>query len=112
MNKVLLHQKINISKLLLISFSSIMILIIYGCFKNGILLYQKGLISFFMIFRPIYFVLIPLAISIFIKYLKTKRIRIDFDETKNSYKTAYEFKDIKKDKWDILNKFIDEKQKK
>lgn len=39
-------------------------------------------------------------------------IRIDFDETKNSYKTAYEFKDIKKDKWDILNKFIDEKQKK
>ena len=39
-------------------------------------------------------------------------IRIDFDETNNSYKTAYEFKDIKKDKWDILNKFIDEKLKK
>jgi len=39
-------------------------------------------------------------------------IRIDFDETNNAYKTAYEFKDIKKEKWVILNKFIDEKQKK
>lgn len=39
-------------------------------------------------------------------------VRIDFDETNNAYKTAYEFKDIKKEKWVILNKFIDEKQKK
>ena len=38
-------------------------------------------------------------------------IRIDFDETNNSYKTAYEFKDIKKEKRNILNKFIDEKLK-
>jgi c-di-GMP-binding flagellar brake protein YcgR len=39
-------------------------------------------------------------------------IRIDFDETNNSFKTAYEFKDIKKDKWSLLNKFIDERLKK
>ena len=39
-------------------------------------------------------------------------IRIDFDETNNTYKTAYEFKDIKKEKWNLLNKFSDEKLKK
>lgn len=39
-------------------------------------------------------------------------IRTDIDETNNTYKTAYEFKDIKKEKWTILNKFIDEKIKK
>lgn len=38
-------------------------------------------------------------------------IRVDFDETTNNCKTAYEFKDIKKDKWDMLNKFLAEKLK-
>ena len=38
-------------------------------------------------------------------------IRVDFDDTSNNCKTAYEFKDIKKDKWDILNKFLAEKLK-
>ncbi|OOM71445.1 hypothetical protein CLPUN_49740 [Clostridium puniceum] len=38
-------------------------------------------------------------------------IRTDFDEVSNNCKTAYEFKDIKKDKWDMLNKFISEKLK-
>lgn len=36
-------------------------------------------------------------------------VRVDFDKENNNCKTAYEFKDIKKDKWDILNKFIDDK---
>lgn len=36
-------------------------------------------------------------------------VRVDFDEANNNCKTAYEFKDIKKDKWEILTKFIDEK---
>lgn len=39
-------------------------------------------------------------------------IRTDFDQISNSYKTAYEFKDIKNEKRNILNKFIDEKLKK
>lgn len=36
-------------------------------------------------------------------------VRVDFDEVNNNCKTAYEFKDIKKDKWEILTKFLDEK---
>ena len=38
-------------------------------------------------------------------------VRVDFDEINNNCKTAFEFKDINKDKWDILNKFLDEKLK-
>lgn len=38
-------------------------------------------------------------------------VRVDFDEANNNCKTAYEFKDIKKDKWEILTKFLDEKFK-
>ena len=38
-------------------------------------------------------------------------VRVDFDEINNTYKTAFEFKDIDKDKWQILNKFLDEKLK-
>ena len=36
-------------------------------------------------------------------------VRVDFDEINNNCKTAFEFKHIKNDKWDILNKFLDEK---
>ncbi len=38
-------------------------------------------------------------------------IRVDFNESNNNCKTAYEFKDIKNDKWDILNKFLAERLK-
>lgn len=36
-------------------------------------------------------------------------VRVDFDEMNNNCKTALEFKDIEKDKLEILNKFIDDK---
>ena len=38
-------------------------------------------------------------------------VRVDFDEINNNCKTAFEFKYIEKDKWKILNKFLDEKSK-
>lgn len=38
-------------------------------------------------------------------------LRVDFDEIHNNYKTTLEFKYIEKDKWEILNKFLDEKLK-
>lgn len=38
-------------------------------------------------------------------------VRTDFDELNNKYKTAFEFKDIEKDKLEILNKFLDKKPK-
>ena len=38
-------------------------------------------------------------------------IRVDFDEIANNCKTALEFKYIEKDKWELLNKFLDEKSK-
>jgi len=33
-------------------------------------------------------------------------VRIDFDKVNNTYKTAFEFKDIDKDKWQILKNFL------
>jgi len=38
-------------------------------------------------------------------------IRVDFDEINNDYKTAFEFRDMDKDKRIMLNKFLDEKSK-
>ena len=38
-------------------------------------------------------------------------VRSDFDKINSNYKTAFEFKYIEKDKWTLLNKFIDEKSK-
>jgi c-di-GMP-binding flagellar brake protein YcgR len=38
-------------------------------------------------------------------------VRVDFDEINNDYKTAFEFKDMDKNKWTLLNKFLDEKSK-
>lgn len=33
-------------------------------------------------------------------------VRIDFDKTNNTYKTSFEFKDIDKNKWELLKNFL------
>lgn len=38
-------------------------------------------------------------------------IRVDFDEINNNCKSAFEFKHIEKNKWEMLNKFLAEKSK-
>ena len=38
-------------------------------------------------------------------------VRVCFDEINNNCKTAFEFKHIENDKWELLNKFLDEKLK-
>ena len=45
-------------------------LLIYGVYKNGYLIYEKGLINFFDILKPLYLVLI----GIIIKYEYSKGI--------------------------------------
>ncbi len=55
----------------------------YGLYKNGFLVYQKGLISFGLIFKPLYLVLITLGIYELI-YLVTKR-KLGFDYDVISY---------------------------
>ena len=54
-------------------------LIIYGIFKNGYLIYEKNLINIFMIFKPLYLVLIGVVIKIVIDFIKYKKIKFDYN---------------------------------
>jgi len=54
-------------------------LIIYAIYKNGYLLYQKNLINFINIFKPLYLVIISIIIKIVIDLIKYKKIKIDYN---------------------------------
>jgi hypothetical protein len=79
MNKVYLHKNITLNKILIYFFSSIFLLIIYGTYKNGILLYQKHLISFLGLLKPLYLFLFPFLIFYIYNVLIKKNSKINFD---------------------------------
>lgn len=54
-------------------------LVIYACYKNGYLLYQKNLINFFSIFKPLYLVLISIGIKVIIDLIRYKKINLDYE---------------------------------
>lgn len=54
-------------------------LIIYGIYKNGYLIYQKGLIDFFAIFKPLIFIGISLIGYTIYIYLKEKRFKLNYE---------------------------------
>ena len=43
-------------------------LIIYGLYKNGYLIYKKGLISIWLLFKPLYLVLIGIIIKVMFSF--------------------------------------------
>jgi len=53
--------------------------ILYGIYKNGFLLYQKNLISVLEILKPLYLVLISVAIKIIVDLIKDKKINFDYN---------------------------------
>ena len=54
-------------------------LIIYGIFKNGYLIYEKGYINFYQIFKPLYLVLIGIIIKLLIDLIRYHKIKIDYN---------------------------------
>ena len=54
-------------------------LIIYGIFKNGYLIYEKGYINFYQIFKPLYLVLIGIIIKFIIDLIRYHKIKIDYN---------------------------------
>lgn len=54
-------------------------LILYGLYKNGYLLYNKKLVSLLYVFKPLYFVLIGVAIKLLYDIIKNKKLLIDYD---------------------------------
>jgi len=67
------------SKLIIENICLLIPLIIYGIYKNGYLVYQKGLINFINIFKPLYLVLISVFIKLIIDLIKYKKIKIDYN---------------------------------
>ena len=54
-------------------------LIIYGIFKNGYLIYEKGYINFYQIFKPLYLPLIGIIIKLIIDLIRYHKIKIDYN---------------------------------
>ena len=54
-------------------------LLLYGIYKNGYLIYNKGLINIYMILKPLYLVGISFLIKIVFDLIRYKKIKIDYD---------------------------------
>ncbi len=54
-------------------------LIIYGIFKNGYLLYERNLIPFYIIFKPLYLTIISILIKFFFDFITTKKINVNYN---------------------------------
>ena len=55
-----IKTKITNKKIIILYYLNIFILTFYSLYKNGILLYNKGLINFKYIFKPLLLVLIAI----------------------------------------------------
>ncbi len=74
MNKVYAHKNKDYSKYINKIIISLIPLILYGIYKNGIILYTNKYINIVDIFKPLFIPLIGLIIGILIDYLKHKKI--------------------------------------
>ncbi len=69
----------SVKKLVLENIFLLVPLIIYGIYKNGYLIYEKGYISLVNIFKPLFLVIIALIIKLIIDLVKYKKINIDYN---------------------------------
>lgn len=75
-NRVFFHNKVNIKNIVISYLLCLIPLILYGIYKNGILLYTRDLISFLSIFKIIYLLIIGLLIYILVDILIFKKKEI------------------------------------
>lgn len=76
-------------RIILIYYINIIILLLLGFYKNGILLYNKNLISFMGMFKTIIMIFLSIFITYVIKYIFLSVIKKD-DNYKNLVINAYE----------------------
>lgn len=72
-------KKYNIKKLVMQNIYLLLPLLGYALYKNGYLIYEKKLISFISIFKPLYLVLISVLIKIIIDLIRYKKIIINYE---------------------------------
>ena len=75
-NRAFFHNKVNIKNIVISYLLCLIPLILYGIYKNGILLYTRDLISFLSIFKIIYLLIISLLIYILVDILIFKKKEI------------------------------------
>ena len=88
MSSYLKSKNSNI-KIIAIYYVVIMLLTIFAVYKNGIILYQKNLISFIEIFKPLLIVLMSIIISYVTNYLIIKVIKKDNYIIKEDYDSIF-----------------------
>lgn len=72
-------NKKNTKKLVIQNICLLIPLLIYGIYKNGYLVYERGLINSFLIFKPLYLVAISVIIKSVIDFIKYKQIKVDYN---------------------------------
>ena len=75
-----IHTKNDNKKTLIIYLCCLIPLVLYGIYKNGILLYNKAYINFLEIFKPLYLILIGVVINRGLEFLLNKNKKFDFTD--------------------------------
>ncbi len=72
-------KKSNVKNLVKLNIILLIPFLIYGLYKNGYLIYMKGLISGYMLFKPLYLTLISLIIKVVVDLFIYKKVKIDYN---------------------------------
>ena len=79
MNRIYINSKITIDKYILKYIYGLIPLIMYGIYKNGILLYNLNLINFLEIFKILYLLIISLIIYTIYCLIFKKKIKLNLE---------------------------------
>ena len=79
MNRVYIHSKNTIEKYVLIYIYGLIPLVLYGLYKNGIVLYNANLISFFSIFKVLYLIVISLIIYVIFSIITKRKLKLNLE---------------------------------
>lgn len=79
MNKVYIHSKNTIDKYVLKYIYGLIPLVLYGIYKNGLILYNANLINFFSIFKVLYLIIISLIIYIIFSIITKRKLKLNLE---------------------------------
>lgn len=77
MNRLFFSKKYDMKNIVLRYLLFILPFIIFGIYKNGILLYKKDIISFWGIFKVVYLILISIGINVILKIIFKEKLNLD-----------------------------------